>query len=699
MTNSVNNAVECRMPAKSRFDSLAEKFPKKEFGKLHEVTSFEEYLDRVYKNPALARSAFQRIYDMILSKGTDTFKKYNRTITKYKFFNDKEFPIFGLENSLETLVRVFRSASEWLGTEKRIILLHGPVGSSKSTICRLIKKQMEKISRTDDGLMYSFTWKNIPVEIDTNDTHPCPMHEDPLNLVPMEMRADLEKELNETYGDQYKQRFNGERAYPIRLGGELCPHCRFYMDELLKMYEGDWHKVMAEHIQVSRILYSEANRVGIGTFQPKDEKNQDSTELTGDINFRKLGEIGKDSDPRAFSFDGELNVSNRGLVEFIEMLKLDKAFLYDLLGAAQERQIKPKKFAQTSIDLVIISHTNGPEFKKFTADKTMEALQDRTVKINIPYVLEFSKELAILEQQYGKDKVKQHIAPHTLEVAAMWAVLTRLKHPKDKSCSLVEKAKLYDGKILPGWTEDKVKELRDDAEGIDKGMSVRFSQNKISNCLVANKNYINPFMLLNEILEGLKDTPLINSEEERSDYTTCVEYVKQELTDILKKEVQEAISMDDQQIERLCAKYMQNVVAHLEGEKIPNEFTGEMDYPDEKLMRAIEEKIEVPDQLADDFRRTLASFAGGLSMKKKVFTWESDPKLAKALKRYMFEISKDTINIAKLNAGAQVTSPDQQEKIEVIRQRLIERFDYNEQSATDVMQFISGLYSRGDVKE
>ncbi len=99
-----------------------------------------------------------------------------------------------------------------------------------------------------------------------------------------------------------------------------------------------------KHIRVKRLLLSEKDRIGIGTFQPKDEKNQDSTELTGDINYRKIALYGSDSDPRAFNFDGEFNIANRGIVEFIEMLKLDVAFLYDLLGASQEQSIKPKKF-------------------------------------------------------------------------------------------------------------------------------------------------------------------------------------------------------------------------------------------------------------------------------------------------------------------------------------------------------------------
>ena len=176
---------------------------------------------------------------------------------------------------------------------------------------------------------------------------------------------------------------------------------------------------------------SEKDRIGIGTFQPKDEKNQDSTELTGDINYRKIAIYGSDSDARAFNFDGEFNVANRGIIEFIEVLKLEVAFLYDLLGASQEHKIKPKKFPQTDIDEVIIGHTNEPEYRKLQNNEFMEALRDRTVKIDIPYITKLGDEIKIYEKDYNAEKIRgKHIAPHTIEMAAMWAVLTRLEPPK-----------------------------------------------------------------------------------------------------------------------------------------------------------------------------------------------------------------------------------------------------------------------------
>ncbi len=202
------------------------------------------------------------------------------------------------------------------------------------------------------------------------------MNEEPLRVIPPEWRA-------QGASSSWRCRTRSSRC---GVEGDLDPASRFIFKALMPKYEGDWAKMVSKHVRVRRLVLSEKDRVGVGTFQPKDEKNQDSTELTGDINYRKIAEYGSDSDPRAFNFDGEFNIANRGIIEFIEILKLDVAFLYDLLGATQEHKIKPKKFAQTDIDEVIIGHTNEAEYKKLLNNEFMEALRDRTIKIDIPYI-------------------------------------------------------------------------------------------------------------------------------------------------------------------------------------------------------------------------------------------------------------------------------------------------------------------------
>ena len=319
------------------------------------------------------------------------------------------------------------------------------------------------------------------------------------------------------------------REFPARIHGELCPFCRYVYGERLKRYDGDWTRVIAD-VRVKRLILSEQDRIGIGTFQPKDEKNQDSTELTGDVNYRKIAQYGSDSDPRAFNFDGEFNIANRGVIEFVEVLKLDVAFLYDLLGASQEHKVKPKKFAQTDIDEVIIGHTNEPEYRRLQNNEFMEALRDRTVKIDVPYVTTLADEIKIYEKDYNKQKVLgKHIAPHTIEMAAMWAILTRLEEPKHASLTLLQKLKLYNGKTLPGFTEDNVKELREQAasEGMI-GISPRYVQDKLSNALVSHPEAtsVNPFMVLNELESGLKHHSLITVDETRGHYRELIGVVK-----------------------------------------------------------------------------------------------------------------------------------------------------------------------------
>src|SRR5437899_4410846 len=429
---------------------------KTSFKELHWDGTFEDYLKIVRENPRVTRTAFQRIYDMILSHGKTEYIDNKKRLIRYHFFHDEpnggRDAVYGLDVPLMKLVNVFKSAAQGYGTEKRVILLHGPVGSSKSTIVRLLKKGLEAYSRTPEGALYTFVWV-LQGEIGRKKTDqieviPCPMHEEPLHLIPEELRPEVLRMLNEGKPE-------GER---VILEGDLCPACRQTYRELNLRYGGDWTKIVS-HVRVRRMILSEKDRVGIGTFQPKDEKNQDSTELTGDVNYRKIAEYGSDSDPRAFNFDGEFNIANRGIIEFVEVLKLDVAFLYDLLGASQEHRIKPKKFPQTDIDEVIIGHTNEPEYKKLQNNEFMETLRDRTVKIDIPYITRLTEEVKIYEKDYNASRIRgTHIAPHTIEMASMWAVLTRLETPKKANLTLLQKLKLYDGKTLPGYTEDSVKE-------------------------------------------------------------------------------------------------------------------------------------------------------------------------------------------------------------------------------------------------
>ena len=654
----------------------------------HWQGSFAEYLDIVKSNPKVTRSAYQRVYDMILADGSYPVEG-TKDLVRYRFFDDPhnggQDAIFGLTRPLVELVNVFKSAALKYGTERRVLLLHGPVGSSKSTIARLLKRGLERYARIPEGALYTFGWKEEDGTIAWD-----PMNGEPLQLVPVEHREEMCAYFNEG---------RGEHDYKVEIEGAVCPLSRWYFKHRLEKYAGDWTRVVQD-IVVKRLFLSEQDRVGIGTFQPKDEKNQDSTELTGDINYRKIAEYGTESDPRAFNFDGEFNVANRGMIEFIEVLKLDVAFLYDLLGASQEHKIKPKKFAQTDIDTVIIGHTNEPEYRKLQSNEFMEALRDRTIKIDVPYVITLTEEIKIYQKDYNPKRVRgKHIAPHTLEIAAMWAVLTRLEEPKHHGLTLMQKLKLYNGKSLPGFTQENVKQLR--KEGKHEGMlgiSPRYVQDKISNALVVNTDAtsLNPFMVLSELEGGLKHHSLIHSDELREHYRQLVAVVKGEYTDIVKNEVQRAIAADEEALTRLCGNYIDNVKAYTQKEKVKNKFTGEYEEPDERLMRSIEDKIEIPESRKDDFRREIMNYIGALAIDGKTFNYRTNERLQKALEMKLFEDQKDTIKLTSL--VSQVVDKDTQEKIDVVKGRLIRDYGYNEESATDVLQYVASIFARGDAK-
>ncbi|MER3479635.1 MAG: serine protein kinase [Meiothermus sp.] len=648
--------------------------------------SFAEYLELLRGDPRPLRTSYQRVYDMIVSYGQQDYSRFREKLIHYRFFDDPieggRDAIFGLDKPIMQLVATLKAAAYRYGPERRILLLHGPVGSAKSTLARLLKKGLEAYSKTDEGALYTLSWKTA------EETMPCPMHEEPLHLLPSQLRQHFLAELRAAH-PQY--------PYPLEVEGDLCPACRFQMREALGRHGGDLAQVLEQEIVVRRLVLSEKDRVGIGTFQPKDEKNQDSTELTGDINYRKIALYGSDSDPRAFNFDGELNIANRGLVEFIEILKLDVAFLYDLLSASQEHKIKSKKFAQTDIDEVILGHTNEPEFKKLQANEFMEALRDRTIKIDVPYNLRASDEVKIYKRDFQGVKGK-HIAPHTLEMAAMWATLTRLEPPKKAGLSLLQKLKVYDGKLLPGWTEEAVKELMLEAkhEGLE-GISPRYIQDKISNVLVTSEEpCINPFMVMNELEEGLRHHSLVSDEKTKERYRALLQEIKAEYAEIVKNEVQRAIAADEDALQRLFGNYVDNIKAYVLGERVKNPYTGSPEPPNERLMRSVEEKIEIPESRKDDFRREIMNYIGALALEGRSFSYKDNDRLRRALEMKLFEDQKDTIRLSALVSG--VVDPETQGRIDIVKSRLIRDYGYCEHCAAGVLEFVASIFARGDTK-
>src|ERR687884_1464327 len=343
--------------------------------------SFRDYFELVTQNPRLAQLSHARINDMIHAAGVEKLNEGTRDETpRYNFFSTE---LFGIEEPIARIVEYFKSAAQRLEVRKRILLLMGPVGGGKSTIVTMLKRGLEEWTRNEHGAVFAIK--------------DCPMHEEPLHLIPQELRAEIEKH------------------YGIYIEGDLCPQCRYALEHA---YQG-----RHEDVRVQRIVFSEKERVGIGTFTPSDPKSQDITELTGSIDLSTIGEVGVESDPRAYRFDGELNIANRGIMEFVEMLKVDEKFLYSLLTLSQEQNIKTGRFAMLYADEVILSHTNENEYIAFAGNRKAEALQDRIILVKVPYNLRVSDEVRIYEKLIRQSALQNiHIAPNTLRVASLFAV-------------------------------------------------------------------------------------------------------------------------------------------------------------------------------------------------------------------------------------------------------------------------------------
>src|SRR5438132_7832270 len=380
--------------------------------------TFRDYFELVTQNSNISKLSHARSCDMILAAGVEKINEGSRDeIVKYNFFSEE---LFGIERPISKIVEYFKSAGQRLEVRKRILLLMGPVGGGKSTIVTMLKRGLEHWSRTENGAVYAIK--------------DCPMHEEPLHLIPLELRPEIGKH------------------YGIYIEGELCPQCRYNLEHV---YHG-----RHEDVLVHRIVFSEKQRIGIGTVAPSHLKSQDITELTGSIDLSTIGEVGVESEPRAYRFDGEVNIANRGMMEFVEMLKCDEKFLYSLLTLSQEQNIKTGRFSMIYADEVIVSHTNETEYQAFIANKRSEALQDRIIVIRVPYNLRVADEVKIYQKLLNESALKDvHIAPNTLRLASMFAIMSPLAESKKAGMSLAKKMKLYDGEEGDGFTAHDLREL------------------------------------------------------------------------------------------------------------------------------------------------------------------------------------------------------------------------------------------------
>jgi serine protein kinase len=445
---------------------------------------------------------------------------------------------------------------------------------------------------------------------------------------------------------------------------------------------------------VVRIAFSEKDRRGIGTFTPSDPKSQDISELTGGIDLSTIGEVGSESDPRAYRFDGELNIGNRGVVEFVEMLKTDERFLYVLLTLSQEQNIKTGRFSMIYADEVIVSHTNEHEYNAFVGNRKSEALQDRIILIKVPYNLRVADEVNIYQKLLKQSAAGGvHIAPHTLDTAATFAVLTRLEESKKAGMSPMKKLKLYNGESVEDFAEKDLKELRDETqrEGLD-GISPRYVINRLSSALVRQgTTCINAIDALRAMRDGLDQHTSI-TKEQRERYLNFVSEARKEYDEWAKKEVQRAFVYSyEESAKTLLNNYLDNVEAFCNKTKVVDPMTGEDVEADERLMRSIEEQIGVTENGKRAFREEILIRISSLARRGQTFSYDSHERLKEAIEKKLFADMKDVV---KITTSTKTPDADQLRRVNEVINRLVADQGYCPVCAANLLTYVGALLQR-----
>ncbi|MBS6042108.1 MAG: PrkA family serine protein kinase [Clostridium baratii] len=587
--------------------------------------TFLDYLELVKKNPDIAKLSHKRLYDIIKSMGVETLKGEenhkikriygNEVIRKYGFFKDD---FFGIDKVLMKLVNYFHSAAMKGEEARQVLYLVGPVGAGKSSLVESLKKALESCES-----IYSIDG--------------CPMHEEPLHLIPKHLRPKFEELLG------------------VKIEGDLCPVCRY---RLVNEYKGKY-----EDMPVTKKSFSIRSRKGIGVVPPVDPNNQDTSILTGSIDISKMDMYPED-DPRIFSLNGAFNVGNRGMVEFIEVFKNDVEYLHTIITATQEKSIpSPGKGSMIYFDGVIVAHSNEAEWNKFKADHTNEAILDRIVKIEVPYCLELDEEKKIYEKILKKSSFNAHIAPHTIDIAAMFAILSRLT--ASNKVDPITKLKIYNGEEIVEKGSTKridISELREEAgsyEGM-KGISTRFIIKAIDNALSNSEyNCINPLSIMESIIKSVKELD-IGADDKKRYLGFIQDTIRKEYNKILEKEITKAfIHSFREQAESLFNNYIDNAEAFVNKSKIKDTSTGEELNPDEEFMRSIEEQIGVSESSSKGFRADVTSYMFYLVRNGGMIDYTSYEPLKEAIEKKLMASVKD---LSRIITKSRVRDKEQTEK-------------------------------------
>jgi serine protein kinase len=600
----------------------------------------------------LARTSHQYIWDMVKWHGFESSDEGDN-VTRYQLFAKD---LYGVDEPLERFANYFKAASEGSEVGRRLLLLLGPPSGGKSSLVTLLKRGLETYSHSDEGALYAV--KDSPV------------HENPLLLIPPAKRAEFQD------------------AYGVEIEGAMTPH----LHTLVELeYHGDFMSVPVE-----RIFISEAARKGIGTYAPHDPNTADIADLVGSVDLSKVAHFGDEGDPRAWSWSGAVYSANRGLLEMIEILKVKREFLYLLLTLTQEKNVKVSRFPLIHLDESIIAHTNLAEFRRFLKEKENEALLDRMVIVQVPYTLRYHDEARIYRKLTSATPAfrEVHLDPHALNVAAVFAVLTRLAASERENLDLAKKARLYAGEEVEGIAGAEVERIRRESpeEGIE-GVSPRFVVNALANAISrSDARSLTAMEVLLALKDGIDSDARMDQKRKKEWKDFLVTVRKEFYNQWVKQDVQKALFVSFQdEAQRLLDKYLDEVEAVLDNRKITDPITAEERDPDERFLRAVEEKIRVSDSGKQSFRQEVVRKAMGAYKRGEKFTLASHARLREAVEQYLFEERRDVLRLVTSESR-----PDEeaQKKISAVEYRLVADYGYDVHSAREALNYVTTLLAQ-----
>jgi serine protein kinase len=598
----------------------------------------------------VARTSHQYIWDMI--RWTRCEDEHGNV--KSKLFNDE---LFGVDEAIERVVDYFKAAAAGSEVGRRLLLLLGPPSGGKSTLVILLKRGLEEYSYTDAGALYGIQG--------------CPVHESPLHLIPHTLRSSF----RETYG--------------VEISGEICPHCRVRLEN---QHNGDFMQMPVE-----RIFISEAGRIGIGTYAPHDPTTADLADLVGSVDLSKVAEYGDEGDPRAWSWSGAVYAASRGMLEMIEILKVKREFLYLLLTLTQEKNVKVSRFPLIYLDETILAHTNLAEFRKFLQESENEALLDRMVIIQVPYTLNYKDEARIYKKLISSAAPafrEVHLDPHVLHAAAVFATLTRLHESEEKESELTKKVRIYADEEVEGVNRaeaDRIRHKMPD-EGL-AGVSPRFVINALSNAIIqSNVKSLTTMDVLLALKDAIENDARIDPKKKRRWVDYLVLARKYFYNRWVKEDVHKALFVSfEQEAQDLLNKYLDEVEAMLDNRHIKDPITNEERRPDERFLRAVEEKIHISDSGKQSFRQEVVRKAMGAYKRGEKFTLNSHAQLHDAVEQYLFEQRRDVLRMV-----SSTTRPDEEvrQKISVVEKRLVDEYGYDSHSSREALNYVTTLLAQ-----